>query len=321
MSRRGRNFCVTLRTETGPDGPIDFHDYAGDVQFLCIGAREQGRDAFERKSDDGWHQHAYVEFKLSQRWSFVFRLFNEPGCHIERARGTANQAITYANKEGNVFTYGRVKVRTPGRRSDLESAIALLERPGYRISELDYEMPGVAARYGRWAQRIASDVLRRRQTGPRRVSCRLFWGPTGTGKSHRAFAIGAASDGGSYVVPIQHGSSTWLDGYEGESVGIFDDFTGGIPLRTMLRLLDKWRVTGQIKGGMTYPIWDSVLITSNLEPHEWYPNAHPEQLNALMRRLETGGIEHMTEVWDDSHEPACGLCRRGECPLHPPRIP
>ncbi len=293
MSQRGRNFCVTIRQEVNENGPPGFEERKHAIQFLCVGAREQGADALERKLDDGWHQHAYLECTRAQRWSFVKGLFDEPGCHIEPARGNAEQAQAYCNKEGNTFTYGSPRVRNPGRRGDLLDAIEYLQRPEARVSELDFDMPGVAARHGRWAQRIFSSVLRSRARVQREVSVRLYWGPTGTGKSYRAFREGAGEAGGFYVVPIQSGRTFWLDGYEGESCVIFDDFDGQIPLRVMLRLLDGYQVTAPVKGGFTYPVWTTVIITSNLPYNEWYDGAGIEQLRALHRRLETGGIERM----------------------------
>jgi hypothetical protein len=126
------------------------------------------------------------------------------------------------------------------------------------------------------------------------VCVTVFWGPTGTGKSHRVFSTWDIED--FYVVPEQHGNSVWLDGYDGEEIAVFDDFNWEeIPIKTFLRLLDKWPVTAQVKNGMTYPCWTKVYITSNINPVHWYPNAHPEHQNALMRRLETGGIHHITE--------------------------
>ena len=71
---------------------------------------------------------------------------------------------------------------------------------------------------------------------------------------------------------------------------IWDEFSGSsCDIKYLLQLTDRYPMT--VRGLYTtynfvgYKIW----ITSNLNPDEWYPNAHPEHKNALQRRLNEFG--------------------------------
>ena len=77
---------------------------------------------------------------------------------------------------------------------------------------------------------------------------------------------------------------------------IWDEFSGSsCDIKYLLQLTDRYPMT--VRGLYTtynfvgYKIW----ITSNLNPDEWYPNAHPEHKNALQRRLnEFGSVINKT---------------------------
>ena len=79
-------------------------------------------------------------------------------------------------------------------------------------------------------------------------------------------------------------------GYNGQKNIIWDEFSGSsCDIKYLLQLTDRYPMT--VRGLYTtynfvgYKIW----ITSNLNPDEWYPNAHPEHKNALQRRLNEFG--------------------------------
>lgn len=75
------------------------------------------------------------------------------------------------------------------------------------------------------------------------------------------------------------------DGYQNESAVIIDEFRGGIDIAHLLRWLDRYPVRVEIKGSSTTLLADSFWITSNLSPFQWYSDADPMTVEALMRRL------------------------------------
>lgn len=109
----------------------------------------------------------------------------------------------------------------------------------------------------------------------------VFWGATGTGKSravHTSFP-------GVYVVFSD--AAQWFDGYEGHENVVFDDFNGfSVPISYMLKLLDRYPFTVQVKGGTANWRPRRIFLTSNLSPDHWYMDACSEHRDALKRRLD-----------------------------------
>lgn len=78
----------------------------------------------------------------------------------------------------------------------------------------------------------------------------------------------------------------WWDGYKNQDAVIIDEFRGAISIENVLRWLDRYPVLIEVKGG-TIPLRASrFVITSNLHPRNWYPDADELTKQALLRRLE-----------------------------------
>lgn len=109
---------------------------------------------------------------------------------------------------------------------------------------------------------------------------KVFWGPTGTGKSHKAWA-----EAGLDAYPKAPTTKFW-DGYQGQENVVIDEFFGQIEISHMLRWLDRYPVTIETKGSGTVLKATKIWITSNINPRDWYPQASAEQQAALRRRLQ-----------------------------------
>lgn len=107
----------------------------------------------------------------------------------------------------------------------------------------------------------------------------VYWGPTGTGKSWRALQEAGAN------AYWKDPTTTWWDGFNGTQNVVVDEYTGQWPIEYLLRILDKYPLQVQIKGGMVKFSAPHLWLTSNLEPEEWYPTAKACQREALRRRL------------------------------------
>lgn len=110
-------------------------------------------------------------------------------------------------------------------------------------------------------------------------SCFVFWGPTGTGKSRRAWQCA-----GTDAYPKDPLSKFWC-GYSGQKSVVIDEFRGGISISHLLRWLDRYPVNVEIKGSSTPLLAERIWITSNLPPRAWYPELDVVTLRALERRL------------------------------------
>lgn len=108
----------------------------------------------------------------------------------------------------------------------------------------------------------------------------VFHGPTGTGKSRRAWA-----EAGITAYPKDPRSKFW-DGYRGQEHVVIDEFRGGIDIGHMLRWLDRYPVIVEIKGSSVCLQATRIWITSNLDPKLWYPELDEATQAALLRRCD-----------------------------------
>lgn len=136
-------------------------------------------------------------------------------------------------------------------------------------------------------RRIATDNLR--AVGVERA-VHVFWGPTGVGKSHRAW-----ERAGLEAYPKDPNTKFW-DGYRDHEKVVIDEFRGRIDISHMLRWTDKYPVIVEIKGSATVLRAREIYITSNLCPEAWYPDIDKSTLDALMRRLNVVEIINKEQV-------------------------
>jgi len=99
----------------------------------------------------------------------------------------------------------------------------------------------------------------------------VFWGPPGTGKTHRVLTSLARLHAVAYWFrPGVNGA--WFDGYDPlvHNAVVFDEFKGQIPYTQFLALLDKYPTHVEGKGTSVTFRPEYIFITSNFAPNEWY---------------------------------------------------
>lgn len=131
-------------------------------------------------------------------------------------------------------------------------------------------------RYYSNLQRIRVDSL---QPIPMERSATVFWGPTGTGKSRRAW-----EEAGGSAYSKDPRTKFWC-GYNGQQHVIIDEFRGAIDISHLLRWLDRYPVRVEVKGSSVPLQATKFWLTSNIHPSEWYPLLDQETESALFRRL------------------------------------
>jgi len=107
----------------------------------------------------------------------------------------------------------------------------------------------------------------------------VFWGPTGTGKSRRAWA-----EAGVAAYPKDPRTKFWC-GYQGGTNVVIDEYRGGIDISHILRWFDRYPVLVEVKGGAVVLRATEIWITSNISPDNWYPTLDAGTKAALLRRL------------------------------------
>jgi len=267
---QGKYWCWTLNNPTEED--IEnlqvLQILHPKVEFLCF-QLEEG----ESKTP---HLQGYIEFNTRVTLKQAKLIVSER-CHIERRKGTADQARAYCIKEDGrldgPWEYG-VCTGPPesrGRRTDLEAIRAAL-KSGTSEREI------ADAYFSQWLQ---YNVSFRRYRGlcfnhrDWKTKTIVIVGPPGTGKSKYIMD--------NYPTAYWKQRSQWWDLYEGHDTVVLDDFYGWLPYDVLLRIADRYPLYVETKGGQAVFLARTLVITSNNTPAQWYKNV---VLAAFTRRVD-----------------------------------
>ncbi len=223
--------------------------------------------------------------------------------HIEVAVKSAQIQQGYCSKNDSrlpfpIFrSFEKGMVPSPGQRTDLDLIMKLI-RDTPNIQELNlWELfPPLMMQYGRRILHYQSLLVKHL---PVHKVCTVLWGETGTGKSHQCTNSALLMEDNPYYLPTgQSGVIPWADGYLAQRAVIIEDYAGGIPLRLLLRMLDKYPLLMAVKGSFVKWVPTHIWISSNLHPRDWYT----DELwigGPLQRRLTSYGstITKLTEVY------------------------
>lgn len=256
------------------------------VKYLIF-AREVGESGTP-------HLQGYISFGVRKSLAYVKDLVSSQA-HLEVARGSPQANKTYCSKANppgqieksaeDVFEYG-ILPNGRGHRSDLV-AVAEQVRAGVPLRQIADDDPASFIRYGNGILRYRM-MQRPSRPGPPQIW--VFWGPSGSGKTRRCWEF---TDAEKIWV---HPGDRWFDGLDSQATPcvLFDDFDGSwFKLDYLLKLLDRYVFQVPIKGGYTWWCPRTILITSNINPENWYANANEGHRAALQRRLrEFGTVVH-----------------------------
>lgn len=232
------------------------------------------RGQLECGAESGYlHWQLLVTFAQQQRLAAVKKLFGD-ACHAEPSRSSAATSYVWKDDtriEGTQFELGEPAFHS-NDGEDWTRVRSLAKR-----GELDDIPAGVFVKHYRTLRAIAADYAE--PTGIERT-IRCFWGPTGTGKSRRAW-----EEAGVGAYPKDPLTKFWC-GYRNQSNVVIDEFRGGIGISHMLRWMDRYPVLVELKGSATVLVAQRIWITSNLHPRDWYPDLDETTVEALLRRME-----------------------------------
>lgn len=240
------------------------------------------------------HFQGYVYWRTTRTVSSAAKEFH---CTFLVARGTASENRIYCGAE-DYERDGKLKLANPnfvefgevprqGARKDLDQIkIEILD--GKSVDEITMEHPVLFHQYGRTLNRI-EDIAMRKRVRTEMTTCEWIWGPTGVGKSHRAF------DGFNpethYVLPKDN--KTWWDAYRQQQIVIINDFRGHIPYDDLLQMIDKWPYYVPRRGREPISFTSKhVIITSSLPPEKVYHHRmEGDAIEQLLRRVTVTHLE------------------------------
>lgn len=234
------------------------------------------------------HYQCYIEFQGKTSMKQIKSMFHDPTVHLEPRAGTREQARDYCKKEGNYTEHG-IWATGPGFRTDLVEVVGAIVAGETRLSEMMIENPKVYCQYRNGLKDIQAAVDKKNSQATRHVEVEVISGPTGRGKTERAY--------GPNTFKIEGGELNWFDGYDGEKTLLIDDYDNDVKITRLLNILDRYQLRLPVKGGFTYAAWTKVFITTNLKRSELHRQAKPAHIAALNRRITT-----WTDLWDGDEE-------------------
>ncbi len=199
----------------------------------------------------------------------------------------------YTSKDEKVVWHKVPPLSCQGARNDLvEFRDAVKRRAG--DAELFESHLQVLAKYPRLEQRLKASFAKSRSVEFREVKRVVYFGPGGVGKSKRALYDAAGKRlPDTYIVPMGNNLKWWND-YEGEKTIVINEMQGDkCKFGRWKELMDGGQVQLETKGSHVYAEWTTVIMTTNVDPANWWANADINN-NDFRRRL--GKIYH----WDDS---------------------
>lgn len=278
MSRH-RNFCFTLNNYEETD--LENVQNLGDnlCSYLIYG---------KEKGDSGT-PHLQGYFRLKNPKTFNATRSIVPRWHLEIAKGNADSNITYCQKEGNFVEIGS-SPKGQGHRTDLDAIRDELvnQTP---LSEIAISFTKQYIRYHRGIH-AAHNMINLNVNRDWEMDVRIYWGKPGTGKTRAVYDEFGAEN----VYPKPLGK--WWCGYNGQECVIIDDFDPNncydITFDFYLKLLDRYPLLVEPKGGSCKFMSKTIIFTSNYDPELWF--LEKKNRAAFFRRVkEIRPFEDSTE--------------------------
>lgn len=232
------------------------------------------------------HLQGFIRFNRALRMDEIKDLLGEDvkHIHLEMARAPA-AAVEYCRKGetrfGECYEEGDLTF-AQGKSSELADCYDLIAQ-GASFSQLvdQYPIQCILHPNGLQFAKFVTDAVRAPKW--RSITVYAITGPSGCGKTRACYEHFE----GVYKLPRPTNNGVvWFGGYDGHKTLLIDDFYGWLPYSHLLHILDGYPLINEKKGGHVVAEWDTVVITSNTTPHDWYSSAFPNGCPpALCRRI------------------------------------
>lgn len=235
--------------------------------YLIIG-KEKGKEGTP-------HLQGYIELKKARRLTALKK--ENLRVHWEKLKGLPWQAANYCKKEGDFREWGKISVPEKNGKNDVKfgDIVSKFKAGGMRGIMEDPPKLSSLRLLEKWATYLEPE----RTTKP---YVHWIWGASGTGKSKLA---------NTYPDKYWKDDTKWWDGYDGQKTVVLDDFRGSqMKFTYLLRLLDRYPMRLEVKGGYRQMTSINVIITSIIHPKNCYftntDDEYGEPIQQLIRRID-----------------------------------
>lgn len=118
------------------------------VSYIVYG-RERGENGTP-------HLQGYIEFNTRKRFTTVKRLISNR-IHLEKRRGTSDEAADYSKKDGDFFEHGIISVTNPGKRTDLDDVVECIKE-GATLRQLWEDNTSTMIRYSKGIKEAMNEL-------------------------------------------------------------------------------------------------------------------------------------------------------------------
>lgn len=276
---RSRDWIITIPAEGEKGiGRIDLASKL-DSYTAYIGQMEQGESGYI-------HWQLLLSNENAIRFSTLKRLL--PTAHLEPRKGSVRQAVAYVTKESTrvsgekPLVKGEINFREDrGKRNDLAELREEILSSNISLASLLVSNPN-AWKYERQCRALIEARNETKfATELRHIQVKVFYGKTGTGKTHRALEASHLED---IYRATAYGSGTF-DGYNAHKVLVLDEFRGQIPVSQLLTMCEHYPHKMPARYADKQAAYETLIIISNDPPAAWYPFESDATKRALARRF------------------------------------
>ncbi len=243
------------------------------------------------------HMHVFLYSTSPIRFKTLQRKFE--GAHIENCLGTCKENRDYILKQGKFANTEKADTVIPGtfeewgeipaNEEDLEKSnrkrVLDLITDGKSNKEIINELPSEIYHLDEFNDIRQQMLFEDYKVKPRSLDVTYIYGKSGTGKTSYILKKYGFKD----VCRItSYPSNMRFDGYDGQNVIVFEEFSSQIPLKDMLNYLDIYPLELPARYHNRIACYKKVFITSNESLNDQYKEEQrdiPESYQALKRRI------------------------------------
>lgn len=223
------------------------------------------------------HFQFFVTFKNKQYFSKLKSDYLPYGCHFAPMRSDSARCRQYCSKVETRISgpYEIGEFVQEGQRTDLLRAIKMIDEgiPFDNVAEI---FPTQALMYeNKLKNRELEKFSEKYKTQCRNVEIIFIYGPPRTGKT--TYVNAQANFNFNDIFVVENYGEYMFTGYQRQSIVVFDEFAGQVPITRMNKLLEPFPMRLNVKGGVVQACFTKVYIISNYSLQELYQAEKTEQ--------------------------------------------